>query len=159
MDTLSILTNVILGFPIVCRETCTQSSDWILAHVNDISTGCFCLIFVLRQVFCPVNEFNLDFINPSYWRSQSRFQTLGGLELMTDDVYRANPLSRRWRVNFAWRNEMTFCIDLPQMILGFIPIKGLLRVIWIIQICLSMVLGKEKPPVVRACFSMHPWAQ
>lgn len=130
MATQSILTGLILGFPIVCPATRAQSHDRILAHVNDISTGCFCLIFVLRQMFCPANEFHLGFINPAYRRSRIRFTTRVGLELMTLDVYLANPQSRLRRVNFAQRNEMTFSADLPQMIfLCYIPIKGLLRVI------------------------------
>lgn len=144
MDTLSILTSLILGFPIVCRATCTQSSDWILANFNDISTGCFCLILVLRQVFCPVNEFNLDFINP---RSQIPFQTPGGLELMTVmftvQILRAHADEstfnmEKWDDLLHWPSTDEF--------LCFIPIKGLLRVIWIIQTCLSMVFGSEKPP-------------
>lgn len=40
--------------------------------------------------------------------------------------------------------------------LCFIPIKGLLRVIWIIQTCLSMVFGSEKPPCSQSLFQYVP---
>lgn len=40
--------------------------------------------------------------------------------------------------------------------LCFIPIKGLLRVIWIIRTCLSMDGGSERPPCSQSSFQYVP---